>query len=73
MTVFLNTLTLHKNGHKMTFVPLPLYQMAKSKFIEPLKKGDVLLSLLEPTLKVEPSEFKDLKEMILYTFSKHLN
>jgi len=43
------------------------HQIAKSKSIEPLKNGSVLLYFLEPTLKTKPSEFKDLKEMILYT------
>jgi len=34
--------------------------------VEPLKDGEVLLSLLEPTLKTEQREFKASKEMILH-------
>jgi len=46
---------------------LPPHQITKPKFVEPLKDGGVLLSFLKPTLKAEQSEFKALKEMILYT------
>jgi len=64
---FLNTYTLHKNSRKTTLIPLPPHQITKSKSIEPLKDGGVLLSFLEPTLKVEQSEFNTFKEIILHT------
>ena len=41
-------------------------EMEGSTIEEPPKEGDVLLTFLEPTLKGEPSEFKDLKEMTLH-------
>ena len=41
-------------------------EMERSTVKEPPKEGDVSLTFLEPTLKAEPSEFTDLKEMILH-------
>jgi len=41
-------------------------EMEGSMVDEPLKEGDILLTFLKPTLKAEPSEFKDLEEMILH-------
>ena len=62
---FLNTYTLHKNGHKITLIPFPPHQIAKPKSVEPLKDGVVLHSFLEPTLKAEQGQFKALKELSL--------
>ena len=64
---FLNTYSLLKDGKKITLAPLPPHQITKSKTVEPLKDGGVLLTLLEPTLKAELREFKAFKEMILHT------
>jgi len=47
----------------------PHIKLPKPKAVEPLKDGGVLLSILELTLKAKQSEFKPLKEMILYTSS----
>ena len=67
---FLNTYTLHKNGRKITLVPLPPHQIANPKSVEPPKDGGVLLSFLKLTLKAEQREFKAPKELILHVRSQ---
>ena len=62
-----NTCTLLKDGRKITLAPLAPYQITKPKTKEDPKGGEMLLSLLEPTLLSSDHEYKTLKEMILYT------
>jgi len=64
---YLNTYSLLKDGRKISLAPLPPHQISKPKTVVPIKDGEVLLSLLEPTLKAEQREFKASKEMILHT------
>ena len=63
---FSNTYFLHKDGRKITLLCLPPQQITKPKSNEPPNEGEVLCTLLEPTLKVEQREFKAFKEMILH-------
>jgi len=67
---FQNTYSLHQSGRKITLAPLPPQQIAKPKTVKPLKDGGILLTLLEPTLKVEQREFKAFKEMFLHAPSQ---
>ena len=64
---FKNTYTLQKNGRKITLVPLAPQQNPKLKHMETPKEGELLLSLLEPTLKATHHEFKNHKELILHS------
>jgi len=62
-----NTYTLLKNGQKITLAPLAPHQITKPKAKEEPKGGEMLLSLLEPTLLASHCEHKTFKEMILFT------
>jgi len=62
-----NTYTLLKDGQKITLVPLAPHQITKPKTKEDPKGGEMLLSLLEPTLLSSHHKYKTFKEMILYT------
>ena len=62
-----NTYTLLKDNRKITLAPLAPHQITKPKAKEDPKGGEMLLSLLEPTLLSSHYEYKTFKEMILYT------
>jgi len=62
-----NIYTLLKDSWKITLAPLAPHQIMKPKHKEDPKGGEMLLSLLEPTLLSSHHEFKSLKEMILLT------
>jgi len=62
-----NTYTLLRDCRKITLAPLAPHQITKSKTKEDPKGGEMLLSLLEPTLLSSHHKCKTLKEMILFT------
>jgi len=62
-----NTYTLHKDGRKITLTPLAPHQITKPKAKEDPKGGEMILSLLEPTLLSSHHEYKPFNEMILFT------
>jgi len=57
-----NTYTLLMNGRKITLAPLAPHQITKPKTKEEPKGGEMLLSLLEPTLLPSHREFKPSKK-----------
>jgi len=62
-----NTYTLLKDGRKIHLCSFSPTSITKPKPKEDPKGGEMLLSLLEPTLLSSHHEFKSLKEMIVLT------
>ena len=56
-----NTYTLLKDGRKIALAPLTPHQISKPKPKEESKGGEILLSLLEPTLLATHHEYKNRK------------